>query len=341
MKYIDLRSDTVTHPTEAMRRAMCEAVVGDDVYGDDPTVNELQALAAGMLGKEAALFVPSGTMGNQLAVMTHTRRGEEIILADDSHIAYHEGGGAAALSGVMTRQLHYENHLPSAESVAAAIRPAGNLHYPRTGLIALENPLAMGMVVPLETMAEIHALAQSRGIPIHLDGARIFNAATALGVEAREIAQYCDSVMFCLSKGLCAPVGSILAGSAAFIGQALRNRKIMGGGMRQAGVLAAPGLLALREMTRRLAEDHQNAARLAGKLNALDGVTVDLSLRDINMVFFTVDRDDAWRDALADRMLERGVRMGGPEDGVFRWVTSHEVTARDVDAAVGALAGLL
>lgn len=241
-KWIDLRSDTVTQPTQQMREAMYHAQVGDDVYGDDPTMKELEEKAARMLGKEAALFVASGTMGNAIAVMSHTQRGNEIILSDTAHIVAHEVGGAAILSQAFIRTLHFENGIFDAEQIRAAIRDRENIHYPRTGLICVEEPLATGKVVPLEKLRQVYMMAQQEKIPVHLDGARIFNAATALGVDVKEIAACADSVMFCLSKGLCAPVGSILVGSKEYIEQARRYRKLLGGGMRQCGFLAAAGL---------------------------------------------------------------------------------------------------
>lgn len=341
MRYIDLRSDTVTMPTDEMRRAMASAEVGDDVYGDDPTINELQRLAAEMLGKEAALFVPSGTMGNQIAVLTHTRRGQEIVLSDQAHVCVHESGAAAMLSGVMVRTVHFEDGIPCPEPIAAAIREAGNVHYPVTGLIELENPTAMGKVVPLENMKRIYELAQSNGIPVHLDGARIFHASTALGVDVRELTQCCDSVMACLSKGLCAPVGSILAGSRAFIAEALRNRKMLGGGMRQAGILAAAGILALRDMTKRLADDHANARYMAQLLAQLPGVTVEVDSVAINMVFFAIAKPDEWHATLPARMLEHGVRINSAEDGMMRFVTSNDVSRADIDTAIEVLTRLL
>ena len=341
MRYIDLRSDTVTMPTDEMRRAMASAELGDDVYGDDPTVNELQNLAADMLGKEAALFVPSGTMGNQVSILTHTRRGQEMILSDDAHICVHESGAAAMLSGVMIRTVHSDTGLPQPEKYAAAIREGGNVHYPITGLIEMENPTSMGKVVPLETMKRIYGLAHEKGIPVHLDGARLFHAAEALHVDVKEITQYCDSVMACLSKGLCAPVGSVLAGSRAFIDEALRNRKMLGGGMRQAGVIAAAGIIALRDMTKRLGDDHANAKYMAQRLAQLPGVTVDLESVVINMVFFKIDKPAEWHAALPARMLERGVRINGEEDGLVRFVTNNGVTRDDVDTAIGILAELL
>lgn len=244
---IDLRSDTVTKPTKAMREAMYNAMVGDDVYGDDPTVNELEAYAAKLVGKEAALFVPSGTFGNQLALLTHCQRGDEVLLGDDCHIVQHEVGAAAVIAGVQLRTLISKKGILDPEEIRSKIREE-ELHYPRTGLICLENAHSNGRVIPLKAMASVREIALERQVPVHLDGARLFNAATYLKVDVKEITKYCDTVMFCLSKGLCAPVGSILAGSKSFIERGRKNRKLMGGGMRQAGVIAAAGLIALKEM---------------------------------------------------------------------------------------------
>ena len=214
-KWIDLRSDTVTQPTQQMREAMFNAQVGDDVYGDDPTMNELEKKAAEMLGKEAALFMASGTMGNAVAVMSHTNRGDEIILSDTAHVVAHEVGGAAVLSQAFVRTLHFENSIFDAEQIRSAIRDRSNIHYPRTGLICVEEPLATGKVVPLDKLQAVYKMAKEEGLPVHMDGARIFNAATALGVDVKEIAACADSVMFCLSKGLCAPVGSMLVAAGS------------------------------------------------------------------------------------------------------------------------------
>lgn len=340
MGFIDLRSDTVTYPTPEMRRAMSEAEVGDDVYGDDPTMNALQELAAEMLGKEAAIFVPSGTMGNQLAVLTHTKRANEIILSDCAHIAVHESGAAAMLSGVMLRPLHYPDGIPVPRQIKAAIRGA-DIHSPVTGMIEVEQPLAIGKLVPLKTLKEIYELAHSKGIPVHMDGARVFNAAAALGVDAKEITQYCDSVMSCLSKGLCAPVGSILAGSKAFIAEAIRNRKMLGGAMRQAGILAAAGIIALKDMTKRLGDDHANAKYMAERLMKLPNIKLDPNSVEINMVFFEITKSAVWQDALPEAMLKRGIKIGGVEDGMFRFVTSNDVSRNDIDTVVGVLAELL
>ena len=300
-KWIDLRSDTVTQPTQQMREAMFNAQVGDDVYGDDPTMNELEKKAAEMLGKEAALFMASGTMGNAVAVMSHTNRGDEIILSDTAHIVAHEVGGAAVLSQAFVRTLHFENGIFDAEQIRSAIRDRSNIHYPRTGLICVEEPLATGKVVPLDKLQAVYKMAKEEGLPVHMDGARIFNAATALGVDVKEIAACADSVMFCLSKGLCAPVGSMLVGSREYIECARRNRKMLGGGMRQCGFLAAAGLIALEVMTKRLQEDHDNAKYMAQRLQQMPGVSLDMSSVEINMVFFKLDAPQQVIDTLRRR----------------------------------------
>ncbi len=265
MKWIDLRSDTVTLPGEEMRAAMANAEVGDDVYGDDPTVNRLEEIAARRLGKEAAIFVPSGTFGNQLSILTHTLRGDEVIIPASNHIIVHEAGASAVIAGVQMRTLDCDDGMPSVDRILKAIR-GEDLHYPRTGLICLENAHSSGRVLPMEYMKEVYSIARERAIPVHLDGARIFNAAVSLGIDAREIASKADSVMFCLSKGLGAPIGSMLVGTKDFIARARKGRKIMGGAMRQAGIIAAAGIIAIEKMIDRLGEDHENARYLAKKL---------------------------------------------------------------------------
>lgn len=340
MRYIDLRSDTVTRPTLAMRAAMAAAEVGDDVYGDDPTVNELEALAAETLGFEAALFVTSGTMGNQLGIMSQTRRGDEIIAGANSHIFMHEVGAAAVLSGVTVRQVDYPNCIPVPAMVEAAIRP-DDIHEPPTSLICLENALANGRLVPVETMAEIRRIADEHGLNVHLDGARVFNAAAALGVDVKEITRYADSVSCCLSKGLCAPVGAIFAGRAATVKRARKCRKLLGGGMRQAGILAAAGILALKEMPKRLSEDHANAKRLAELLSQIDGVSIDKDSVEINMVFFKLDRSAELKAALPEKMKQHGILINPEELGEFRFVTNNDVSAKDVEFAAGTFASLL
>lgn len=340
MRYIDLRSDTVTRPTLAMRAAMAAAEVGDDVYGDDPTVNELEALAAETLGFEAALFVTSGTMGNQLGIMSQTRRGDEIIAGANSHIFMHEVGAAAVLSGVTVRQVDYPNCIPVPAMVEAAIRP-DDIHEPPTSLICLENALANGRLVPVETMAEIRRIADEHGLNVHLDGARVFNAAAALGVDVKEITRYADSVSCCLSKGLCAPVGAIFAGRAETVKRARKCRKLLGGGMRQAGILAAAGILALKEMPKRLSEDHANAKRLAELLSQIDGVSIDKDSVEINMVFFKLDRSAELKAALPEKMEQHGILINPEELGEFRFVTNNDVSAKDVEFAAGTFASLL
>ncbi|MBQ2326262.1 MAG: threonine aldolase family protein [Clostridia bacterium] len=333
MKFIDFRSDTVTHPTEEMRAAMAAAIVGDDVYEDDPTTNELEALAAKMLGKEKALFISSGTMGNQLAIMGQTKKGDEIIVSADSHIVTHEAGATALLSGANVCSLYFENTVPDAKIIEKSIRTK-NVHHPDTTLICLENALANGHVVSLERMAEIREVSKKHNIPVHLDGARLFNAAVALGVDVKEITQYCDTVTCCLSKGLCAPVGAILAGSAEFIERSRRNRKILGGGMRQTGVLAAAGIIALEKMTKRLHEDHANAKYLAQKLSEVPYIHCDPEAVEINMVFCTFDQPEEKIAAMAGKLLEKNIKVGGYEGGPVRFVTNNDITREHIDLLV-------
>lgn len=328
-KIIDIRSDTVTQPTRKMREAMAQAPVGDDVYGDDPTVNRLEELAAELSGKEAALFLPSGTMGNQVAVMTHTRRGDDVVCGKNSHIFVHEVGAAAILSGVTLNTVESEDDIIHPHLLEKAIRET-DLHTPPTTLLCIENALATGRVVPLDTMEKVYATAKNRGLAVHMDGARLFNAAVALNVPATEITKYTDTVMFCLSKGLCAPVGSMLAGSREFIGRARKNRKILGGGMRQCGILAAAGILALTDMTKELQTDHDNAAWLRERLAKIPGVHVKGDGIQINMVFFTIDCAKETAEALPEKLLKQGIKINGISAGEFRFVTNHDVTRDDL-----------
>ena len=336
MNIIDLRSDTVTEPTAAMREAMSRADVGDDVYGDDPTVNALQETAAAMLGKEAALFVPTGTMGNQASIMAHTRPGDELIAAAGSHIITYEGGGAARLSGVSCAVVNSPSGKVTADDVHRLRRGLGDAHYPRTSLVCLENALTNGGVVSLEEMRAVQKVAREYGLSVHLDGARLFNAAASLGVDAREIADCVDTLSVCLSKGLCSPVGSLILGPKDFIAEAHRCRKVLGGGMRQAGVLAACGLISLTDMTKRLAEDHDNAKLLGDLLAELPGVTVYRERIQINMVFWEPTTDNFDNKAFTAFMLERGFRISTPYAGPFRLVTHNGVSRRDVTALVDA-----
>lgn len=338
--WIDLRSDTVTHPTLEMREAMLRAEVGDDVYHDDATTNELERYAAEILGKEAALFVPSGTMGNQIGVLVHTQRGQEIVLGSAAHIFVHEVGGAAVLAGVSMKTINFTNDIPEPAKIAAAIRP-DDIHQPDTGLICMENALSNGRVVPLSIMAEVAELAARHNLPVHLDGARIFNAAVHLGVNVKAISQYADTVNVCLSKGLCAPVGSIFAGPVHLIASARKWRKLLGGGMRQTGFLAAPGLLALQDMPGRLHEDHANAQYLAEQLSGLEAVNVKEDRLDINMVFFTIDREEELLLQLPELLAAQGILSNEREDGEWRWVTHKDIERSDLDLAVQKLADIL
>lgn len=340
MKRIDLRSDTVTAPTQEMRQAMFEAPVGDDVYGDDPTVRELEEYAAELTGKEAALFVPSGTFGNQLALLTHCRRGDEVILGDDCHIVAHEAGAAAVIAGVQLRTLNSRKGELDPAEVEAKIRTIEDIHYPHTGLICIENAHSNGMTLSFGNMAAIRAIGDKYGVPVHMDGARLFNAATRYGVDAHEVARYSDSVMFCLSKGLCSPVGSMLAGSRKFIDRARKNRKLMGGGMRQAGILAAAGLISLRSMTKRLGEDHANAQALAGELSQIPGVTVNPDDVHINLVFFDISGTGKDGDALVKALEQRGIKANPAENGWMRFATHYWVTADDVRFISDTMKGL-
>lgn len=339
--YIDLRSDTITQPTPEMREAMYHAVVGDDVYYDDPTTTELEREGARILGKEAALYVPSGTMSNQLGVLCHTRPGDEIILGEKSHIFEHEVGAAAVLAGVSMRALRYPGTMPDPDMIRAAIRP-DDIHEPATALICMENALANGQVVPLDIMRQVYSLAGEHGLPVHLDGARIFNAAASLGVDVGEITRYCDTVNCCLSKALCAPVGSLFAGSDQIVKQARRWRKLLGGGMRQTGFMAAAGLVALREMPKRLLADHANALYLADKLASLDGVKVMADRLDINMVYFTIQRPERLLAHLPDKLQEKRIRIcPRTVDGEWRWVTHNDIERTDIDTAVACLAEMI
>ncbi|MCK8061015.1 MULTISPECIES: low-specificity L-threonine aldolase [unclassified Fusibacter] len=337
---IDLRSDTVTKPTDKMRNAMANALVGDDVYGDDLTTIELERTAADLLGKEAALFVPSGTFGNQLAILTHTRRGDEIIVGHDSHIVLHEVGAAAVIAGVQLRATTTKNGVFNVDEVKSLIR-TDDIHYPDTGLICMENAHGNGTVVPLENMEAIYGIAKEHAIPLHLDGARIFNAAAVLGVDVKTIAEYTDSVNVCLSKGLCAPIGSVLAGSENFIARARKNRKLMGGGMRQTGILAAAGLIAMKEMPVFLKGDHAKAERLAHALDAITNIDVIWERRDISMVFFTLPESVINETNFVEGLRQKGIIINGTEDKEYRFVTHHWISDEDIVKIVEAVKSLI
>lgn len=331
MQPIDLRSDTVTRPTAAMRQAMARAPVGDDVYGEDPTVNRLEELGAATIGSEAALFVASGTQANLLALLCHCGRGEEYIAGQSAHCYCFEGGGAAAFGGIQPQPLDFaaDGTLDLA-AVARAIKP-DDPHFPRTRLLCLENTQA-GKVLPLAYLAEARAFAADRGLGMHLDGARIFNAAVRLGVDVRRIAGNFDSLSVCLSKGLGAPVGSLLCGSRDLVARARRWRKPLGGGMRQAGILAAAGIVALTEHVARLAEDHEHARLLAAGLAEIDELALDPATVQTNMVFVTLSDERSL--ALAAFLRQRGILIAGR--GAIRLVTHLDVSEADIRQTVAA-----
>jgi threonine aldolase len=353
MPRIDLRSDTVTHPTPAMRRAMADAELGDDVLGDDPTVNSLEERAARLLGKEAGLFVASGTMGNLVAQMAHLARGSEIIAPASSHVVMDEAAGHAVVVGASVRTLpESPDGTIDPAAIAAAFRDPGDPHEPTSGLVVLENTHAHSMARPLSVAYQeaVAAVARRNGVPLHVDGARFFNAAVALGVSTAALAAPADSVTFCLSKGLACPIGSVVVGGRDFIGRARRARKLVGGGMRQVGVIAAAGLVALSDgpdgMVARLADDHRNARRLAEGLASLDGIEspggiaqptpgrLDPDRAVTNFVVFRVARD---RAAFLAALATRGVLMVAYPHDTIRAVTHHGITAEDVDAAIAAV----
>ena len=334
MKMIDFRSDTVTKPTQRMREAMYRAEVGDDVYGTDPTTNRLQDYMAELCDKDAALFVPSGTFGNQLALFTHCKRGDEVILAEDCHIVAHEVGSAAVIAGVQLRTLESRHGMMDLEKVEKAIRKTEDIHFPDTGLICIENAFSDGGVINLEYMRKLRALADKYKLKIHLDGARVFNAATALNVEVKEVLKYVDSANICLSKGLCAPIGSMLVGPKDFIESALKKRKLMGGGMRQVGILAAAGFIAVKEMRLRLIEDHDNARYLAERLDIISGIEVKRDCLDINLIFFKVTDEKLLACLTPEIFAREGILINPEEDGLFRFATHYYIDKEDIDKTI-------
>jgi threonine aldolase len=345
MDRIDFRSDTVSWPTPAMRQAMAAAPVGDDVYGEDPTVNQLEALAASKVGKEAGLFIASGTMGNLAAVLSHAGRGDEAILGADCHVFSWEAGSMAALGGVIPYPLPTDRFGRMApEAVEEAVRE-DDPHLPRTRLVLVENSYGAkhGYPLPPAYFADIERVARRHGLALHMDGARLFNAAVAQNIDAAEITRHVDSVTFCLSKGLCAPVGSVLCGPADFIHQARRMRKALGGGMRQAGVLAAAGLIALNEMVERLADDHAHARMLAEGLSRIPGVRVEVDMVCTNMVFFDLSDDvPLSAEQIAERLRETAnvwVGTNGPRG--FRAVSHYWIGDGEVRVFLGALETIL
>jgi threonine aldolase len=332
-RIIDLRSDTVTHPTPAMLEAMVTAPLGDDALGDDPTVKRLESLAAERLGKEASLFVASGTMANLVSLLTHCQRSDEAIAGSMAHVVQSEVGGAAGVAGVNIRQVRNDEHgLMDLDEVRSMVRH-GESSAPRTALVCLENThnFCNGSAIPASYTSELAAVARESGAKLHIDGARIFNAAIALETTAKELAREADSVTFCLSKGLSAPVGSLVCGSGEFIERARRNRRMVGGTMRQAGVIAAAGIVALEEMIDRLADDHANARYLAQELSRLPGVEIDPSLVQTNILFWKHRRIDA--ATLAARLREGGV-LCSMVHGRLRMLTHHGIERDDIDRAL-------
>jgi threonine aldolase len=343
MQFIDLRSDTVTVPTPAMREAMATAEVGDDVLGEDPTINRLEAMAAERVGKEAGLFVSSGTMGNLVSALTHCARGEEIIVGDHGHIFLFEAGSVSAVGGIHSRQVpNQPDATLDLAQVEAAIRPDDD-HFPRTRLICLENThnRCGGACLTPEYMRQVRALAERYQLKIHLDGARIFNAAVALGVDVRELTRDADSVSFCLSKGLSAPVGSLVCGPADFIHEARRARKVLGGGMRQGGVIAAAGVVALEHMVDRLADDHVNARRLAEGLADIPGIALDPSRVQTNIVYFDLEEGAPDAAEFCGRIAGQDVKMGPTGARRIRAVTHHGIEADHIEQALGVVAQVM
>ena len=337
MERIDLRSDTVTHPTSQMREAMAKADVGDDVYGEDPTINRLEEMSASLMGKQAGLFVPSGTMGNLVAILSHCGRGDEYILGDQSHTFLFEAGGAAALGGVHPNTLQNQpDGTLMLDQIEESIRKE-NIHQPISRLVVLENThnRCGGVALDLGYTRAVGELAHKHGLKMHLDGARIFNASVALNVAAEDLAMPADSATFCLSKGLCAPVGSVLCGSSEFIAFARRMRKMLGGGMRQAGILAAAGIVALQTMIERLEEDHIRAKKLAEGLATIPGLVLDSLIPQTNMVFTTLDSEIPLSTTeLVGELEHRGVLAGIVSERRFRLVTHYWIDDQDIKRTI-------
>ncbi len=323
----DFRSDTVTKPTKEMRQAIANALVGDDVYGEDTTINELEALAAKITGKEASLFVPSGTMGNQLSIFTHTKRSDEIIVGKSSHIKTYEVGSTAVISAVNFHTIDECNGMMPIKEIEKGIRGI-DIHYPETSLICLENAHGCGKVLPLDYMKEVSDLAKKHNIKVHLDGARLFNASTYLNCDVKEITKHVDSVTFCLSKGLCSPVGSMLCSTKEFIDKARKGRKLLGAGMRQVGILGAAGIISLNKMVDRLDIDHQNALYLANELDKIDGFTVDFNHLDINMVFVKSNLEFA---QLETYLKTKDLIIGGYKGEFLRIAIHNDITREAIN----------
>ena len=345
MQTFDFRSDTTTHPTEKMRQAMANAKVGDDVYGEDPTVNALEQKAADMLGKERGLYVTSGTMGNLVAVLAHCARGEEAIMGTQGHTFLHEAGGVSAVGGVVIHTVpNQADGTLAMTDLENALRNPVDAHEPISKLVIIENTqnFCGGVPISLEYTESVAAFARKRGLLLHLDGARIFNAAVALGLPASKLVAPADSITFCLSKGLCAPVGSVLCGDAEFISKARRLRKMLGGGMRQAGIIAAAGIVALDEMVERLAEDHRRATVLGGGLRSMAKVHLTKNSPQTNMVFFKLDESVALTTAeFLDAMKQEGLLLMDSGPGEYRMVTHNDITDEGVEVVLEAFRKVL
>jgi len=336
VKTIDLRSDTVTLPTQTMRDAICHAELGDDVFGEDPTTNRLEKIAAERMGKEAAMLVASGTMANLVCVLTHCRRGEEVILGDRSHIFINEAGGISAVGSIHPHTIvNQPDGTIRLEDIDAAIRD-NNVHFPRSRLICLENThnRCYGSALTPQYTESVAKLAGKRDLRVHLDGARIFNAAVALGVDVKELTCHADSVSFCLSKGLSSPVGSVICGSSQFIAEARRNRKVLGGGTRQSGIIAAAGITALEQMVDRLAEDHENAKHLAEGIARIPGLSLDLGKIHTNIVYFDMENEQFDAGTLVRQLAKKGIKILQVGPGRIRAVTHYGISTEDIDLAL-------
>jgi threonine aldolase len=333
---VDLRSDTITKPTRNMRKAMAEAEVGDDVFGEDPTVKALEDMTADRLGKQAGLFVTSGTMGNLVCEMSHCGRGDEMILGDQHHIFFYEQGGSAAIGGIHSRTLpNNSDGTIDLKAIAGAIRP-DNIHFPRTRLIVLENThnRCNGSPLSIDYMRRVGELAHDKGIMLHVDGARLFNAARAMNVKVRDLVAPADSVTICLSKGLAAPAGSVVCGDSDFIAKARRVRKVLGGGMRQVGVLAAAGIVALTEMVDRLVEDHENAKKLARALAEIPGLKIDPETVMTNIVYFEITKEHLMAETLVKRLDQHGVKVLPTGERRIRAVTNYHIRPSDIENVI-------
>lgn len=343
MKIIDLRSDTVTLPTDEMRKAIYNAELGDDVFGEDPMTNQLEKEAAELTGKETGLLVSSGTQANLVCTLTHCKRGEEVILGDKSHIFLNEAGGMSALGGLHPHIIpNQPDGTMRLEDIEAAIR-GDNEHWPRTRLICLENThnRCYGSALTPEYIESVASLARQHKLSVHLDGARIFNAVVALGVDVKNFTRHIDSISFCLSKGLSAPIGSVVCGTREFIAEARRNRKVLGGGMRQAGIIAAAGITAIEKMIDRLKEDHKNAHLLAEGIKKISGLSIDVERVQTNIIYFDLNSDRIKPDELVTRLGEKGIKflLTGPKR--YRMVTHHGISSDDIDTTLIALGEVL